>query len=54
MRNQLYDVTIKAQEQGVDVSDVLIPFVDEDGNACDPKYDSNQKRYVEIRKRLGM
>jgi hypothetical protein len=54
MRNQLYDVTIKAQEQGVDVSDVLVPFVDEDGNACDSKYDSNQKRYIEIRKRLGM
>ena len=53
MRNQLYDVTIKAQEQGVDVSDVLIPFVDEDGNACDPKYDSNQKRYVEIRNDWG-
>ena len=54
MRNKLYDVTMKAQDQGLDVSDVLVPFVDEDGNACDPKYDSNQKRYVEIKKRLGM
>ena len=54
MRNKLYDVTMKAQDQGLDVSDVLVPFVDEDGNACDPKYDSNQKRYVEIKKRLGI
>ena len=54
IRNQLYDITKKAEEKGVDVSDVLVPFFDEDENPCDEKFSTNQKRYMEIRKRLGV
>ena len=47
LRNKQHDAIAECKERGIDVSDVCVPFVDYTG-----PFDTNQKRYNEIKKRL--
>jgi len=48
VRNSLSDLLQECERKNIDVSDVCVPFEDYEG-----PYDTNQKRMMELRKRLG-
>ena len=49
VRNKMFDLQQQCKAKGIDVSDISVPFDQYEG-----EFDSNQKRMVEMRRRLGL
>ena len=48
MRNKMYELAQECNTKGVDITDISVPF-----DVYEGEFDTNQKRMVEMRKRLG-
>jgi len=49
VRNKMFDLQQQCKSKGIDVSDISVPFDQYEG-----EFDSNQKRMMEMRRRLGL
>jgi len=47
-RNKMYELVQEGNTKGVDISDISVPF-----DVYEGEFDTNQKRMMEMRKRLG-
>ena len=49
LRNKMHDLSKRCSEKGIDIADLSVPF-----DAYEGEFDTNQKRMLEMRKRLGI
>ena len=49
VRNKMADLLKQCESKGIDVNDICVPFEEYEG-----EFDTNQKRMVEMRRRLGL